>query len=61
MSSQLSIGLPSIYQLNRHETSNNLMPPPADKERGEFKIAGFNIQTAWVTDSPNNLQKFPRY
>ena len=45
-------GLPSQYLLNRHEAWNMLAPPTANKEKGEFKIAGFNIQTAWVTDSP---------
>jgi hypothetical protein len=49
------------YQLNRHETWHMLIPPQANKERGEFKIAGLNIQTTWVTDSTNNLEKYPKY
>lgn len=49
------------YKLNRHEDWNMLAPPGANKENGEFKIASFNIQTAWVTDTPNNLEKHPKY
>ena len=49
------------YQLNRHETWNMLVPPPANKENKEFKIASLNIQTAWVTDNPSNLDKYPQY
>ncbi len=49
------------YQLNRHEAWNMLAPPSANKEKGEFKIASLNIQTAWVSDSPSNLEKYPKY
>lgn len=53
--------LPSQYLLNRHEDWNIKVPPLANKENGEVKIAGLNIQTSWVTDSPNNLEKYPKY
>lgn len=49
------------YRLNRHDIWNMLAPPPAEKEKGEFKIAALNVQTAWVTDSANNLAKYPQY
>ncbi len=49
------------YQLNRHDLWNMLPPPPANKDQREFKIASLNIQTAWVTDSANNLEKYPQY
>lgn len=60
MSAFLQI-LPSQYQLNRHNAYNMLVPPRANRKKEEFKIASLNIQTAWVTDSPNNLEKYSKY
>lgn len=51
----------SSYLLNRHDDWNMLVTPPANIEKGEIKIAGLNIQTAFVSDKPENLAKYPQY
>jgi hypothetical protein len=49
------------YQLNRPASWNLQNVPSQNIEKGEIKIAFWNIQVQWVTDLPTNLKKYPQY